>query len=655
MNIAGLTGANAQAGVLKQLFDFGSSLVNPAKVQRVVGTVAKPIRELPTDVKDSKKTKEENKDKRDATFLEKAFSRITWLHFLGVLGVVGSFVKPLFEKNLGEGEQSGILKKGLDLFFNAFTGIGALLLSEISFNNKWHLGGMQRLEELGVLEKVTGTAKWKELEVEKHIKSGKFPMEVNEATKLLLEVRSSPKHRRATCYEGGQGQGKTLAAYISSYKRVATLKAKGKANIEPLQINAPKLLDVAQEKIAQTAQMGDLLGGKLKEFVSADPLTYANDELERELVKGSVIVNDDAEYQLQAIDKTGFQWLRRISEEHGGSFIITIPRALKDVLNDNKNLQPSDRKTLLQRVDSISFPFENNRMSFDKLDDALQKIISSDIEQSYRKGKEQFHQCYLREQQLAQWKGFINRVLIDDREKFGREKGIGKTLSEYFTDEKLNELISQYPMNPRYIGFTIDSLAILLDNRRNQNVTASQIDFMLKAILECDTFKNYIRSIDYRPSDESARFAVVDTSRQVVRAFRDGLEKNISAGFKESEGKKFTSAKDLIGSVLTAGGIPLEHYAPPQVRISSSCLSRRDANIKLQDLDLYFVPEPGIIDPANKESMYKVVFAVDKNNPNKIYSGYFQEGHEVDTLTLTSVCDKGADVSAVKKWMLETR
>lgn len=660
-SIPGIAGnVKDTAGIVKQLVDLGSSLINPSKVKRLVGKVARPIKYLPDDVKDPNKTKAENKDKRESTFLEKVFARVTYLHVIGVLCLIGTLLKPLIDRvKPVEEEGPGFISGILDKVFNAGVGIGALIVSEISFLNKWHVSERERLEQLGVLEKVTETHKWQELEVEKHLKAGTFPMDVDASTRLLLEVRSSPKHNRATCYEGTHGQGKTLAAYICSYKRVEQSKEQGKGDIEALQIDATKLLEVAGEKIAQTAQMIGMLGRRVRDFVSEDPLTYANEEIERELARGSVVVNDDAEYQLKAIDEQGFQWLKRIADENGGSFIITIPKSLKDVLSDNKNLQPSDIKTLLQRIDSISFPFENNRQSFDRLDEGLQVVVDADVKESYRKndnnaGDEEFHQCYLRGQQKAQWRGFIERKLLDGGENFGRESGIGKIIAEYFTDEKIDELISKYPMNPRYIGITIDSLAILLDNRRNKGVARKELDFMLETILECDTFKNYVRSIDYRPSQSSQRYQVTNNSVAVFSAFKNYLKRNLQAGFKSLEGKEFIKAIELIVSVLTASGINVEKYSPKQVHVGSSCLSKRDASIDLQKLELFYVPDLEISGASDGSASFRIVFATDPENPNKLYRGYIQEGRETDVLTLTSVCNEGNKFDAVKKWILES-
>ena len=503
-----LQGAADAGGIVKQVWNLGTSLVNPERVRGVVGTVARPIKKYSKDIVDPNKSPEENQGKREPTILEKVFARITWLHVVGALGLVGSFVKPIFDQFLGDSENPNLLRKAANWILNPAAGIGALVLSEISLHNKWHVADRDRLEELGVLEKVSGTKKWKQLEVEKHINEGTFPMKVDDATRLLLEVRCSPKHTRATCYEGTHGQGKTLAAYISSYMKVQALKAQGRNNIEALQINAPKLMEVAAENIAKTAQMSQYLGENLKSFVSMDPMTYANNAIESELSKGSVVINDDAEYQLRKIDNNqgakSFQWLRRMTEEYGGNYIITIPKSLKEVLCENKEgLSPTDIKTLLQRIDSISFPFENHRRKFDHLDEKMQKIVTADISESYAKSSDteksvEFHQCYMKPQQVDQWWDCINKTLLDGGEKFGRDTEIGKTIQEYFT-ENLNNLVSSYPMNPRYIGFTIDSLAILLDNRRNQSppMGKNDIDFLVKTVLECDTFKNYIRSIDY--------------------------------------------------------------------------------------------------------------------------------------------------------------
>jgi hypothetical protein len=48
-------------------------------------------------------------------------------------------------------------------------------------------------------------------------------------------------------------------------------------------------------------------------------------------------------------------------------------------------------------------------------------------------------------------------------------------------------------------------------------------------------------------------------------------------------------------------------------------------------------------------AVYRVVFAVDPANPNKLYRGYIQEGSDVDTITLNAVCNtanKNADLQS---------
>lgn len=503
--LSAITSAPQSAGMLKQLFDFGTSLINPERVKRVVGKIATPIRIMPADRKDSSKPKEENEGKKDPTFFDYALARVTWLHVIGVLGLIGGLIRPMIDKFLGPPEKETFLRKAADWVFNAGSGIVALVLSEISFSNKWHVSGRERLEQLGVLEKVVGTRKWKELEVDKHLKSNKFPMDVDGTMSLLLEVRSSPKHRRASCFEGAHGTGKTLAAYICAYNRVQALKQNQVQlqDAEALQINAVKLNEKADEIRAKVIEQAKYLPENLRGFVSEDPVTYAFDEVVQELQKGSTVVNDDARYILQRMDVRGLKWLQEVSENYGGGHILTIPVSLEQVLAENENLKPDDRKTLLQRIDSISFPFEKDRKTFDELDDYLKGIITADLDHALKEDKgvarKPFHEDYLREQQVRQWKRYISSALLDDGEKFGRTDGVGKILNDYFTDEKINELVSKYPMNPRYIQLTLNSLAILVGNRRNKlEEVKEKLDFMLETILKCDTFRNYIRSVDMR-------------------------------------------------------------------------------------------------------------------------------------------------------------
>ena len=649
--VAGI-GANAgeAVGVIKQLVEFGSSLINPHKVTSFVGKVARPIRNVPDDVKDPGAPKKENEGKKDATWMQWILARGTWMHVLGVLGIIGTLVKPLFSRVLNEGEQPGFVRNTLDKIFNAASGIGLLVLGEVSFNSGWHLSGEKWLRQQGVLENVIETKKWRELEVEKHLAQGGFPMDVDDASRLLIEIRCSPKHNRATCFEGAQGNGKTLAAYITSFSRVKAVEAQGTKGISALQINAPQLIKVAQDHMARNAQMGELLPENMKRFISQDPLTYAYEEIENELKRGSVVVNDDAEYQLSSIDQSGFQSLLRITNQYGGSYIITIPKTLREVLDDTK-LKDSDKKTILQRIDSISFPFENNRKRFATLDEGLQQIVTADLIEVYKnvanEKKEQFHQCSLREQQVKQWKGIVSRNLLDDGEKFGRTQGIGKVVSDYFTDEKINEIVSSYPMNPRYIELTIDSLSILLSNRKDKNVTNKDIDFYLKTILECDTFKNYVRSIDYRAVATKDKLKVTNTSLAIFESFRDHLERNLHHGLKEASGASYENALNLITTVFSKAGAPLETYLPRgEAHVGASCISRRDTTIEVNKLHFIYQPDVEI------EGGYRVVFAINPSEPNKLYRGHVKIGvNEPDILTLTSVCKEGTDLDKVKNWI----
>lgn len=644
------------SGMGRQVFDLVTSLINPDRVRNIVGAVAKPVRKLPLDVKDPTKSKEENLDKRDAGLIERILARITFLHIAGVIALLATFVKPLLHrlKVFGDTEQPNFLSKAADWVLNPIGGLAMLGLSEISYNNGWHLSDDKRLEYLGVLEKVVGTAKWKELNLDEHVAKGNLisvpdVYKSDPATRILLEVRCSPKHRRATCFEGVQGQGKTFAAYLCAHLRSQALIRQGVTSSQALQINTPKLMQVADEKVAQTMKHGQLLGERLSQLVSQDPTTYAFPLISSALEKGSSVISDDAEYQLNKLDAKGFKHIQDYADKFGGGYIITIPKALEEVLRSNQSLSDSDRKTLLQRIDSVSFPFEANRRCFNLLTPLLQTLIVADLKDFYKTGESEshYHECALREVQKDLWKDHINLFLLDGGEKFGRTEGIGKLLSEYFDDEKLNHIVTNYPMNARYIDATIFSLAILLDNRREQNITREDLDFLLTTVLECDTFKNYVRSIEGSQQVQSTKIVKNDPKIHIDRLY--GIHGEAIRQTFSKEGIKISNLDELFVRAL-------EHNLFEEHNLKTLCrkCGTEKLEVSYQGIDLntlqYFAtpssfPGQGYYEINGRGT--DILIAIDKSN-NKAYKGFIS--YQEDSKGSFKLIEAG-DINSISKWL----